>query len=156
MKLAARLCGMFLKTFEHLKHGGQFMAKQRRYRALDIIRRVYWTVGMMTCLLGTVILLFVLWQSLGNGLAMMMVAGYWVGAMVSGITLLAFAEIIELAMDTEDNTRQAAAIASQVRLQLSNIEGRAVSSSEDLEAIKDSSKQCQAWLARIGKSTTAT
>ncbi len=120
------------------------MAKKRRYKLLDVVRRWYMALGLLACLIGALAAGLMLYNSGGETFAILLGCVYFVGAMVTGISLAAIGEGIELAMDLEDHARQTSENTRLLRTQLVNIEA----SSAD---IRESSKQCQAWLARIGK-----
>lgn len=122
------------------------MAKKRRYKLLDVVRRWYMFLGLITCLIGTIVAGLMIYNSGGETFGLVMGLVYFVGSIITGITLAAIGEGIELAMDLEDNTRQTHELSLTLRQQLADLNGHG-------NELRDTTKQCQAWLARIGRST---
>lgn len=119
------------------------MAKRRRYKLLNFVRRWYIFLGLLTCLGGTIFAGLMVISSKGNPFAILIGCGYFVGSIATGISLAAIGECIELAMDLEDSARQTQEVSLVMREKLSEI-------SEQGDELCETAKQCQAWLAKIG------
>ena len=86
---------------------------ETRYRALRIISRVYGFFGVTVLVLGTIAALLTAFTpsygySYYSGLNLWAGISLELGVLIAGIGLLAFAQLVQLLLDLEENTRSSA------------------------------------------------